>query len=225
MIIPFMAFILLFSACGEEEASGEPVVVVVDTQDSATRSEAGTTGELLTTSEETTPSTEEASTQTATTKAAAATVPQTTAKPVQDNIPADTIQSGNVNPYLSRIQSIIMDEIHALAVTKLTISRGSVILDEGEIIGLDVKIEPSDAANKHLTVETDNDACVKAEYRNGVLTLTAKKAGKCTVTLTSHNGLHVSCSVTVNEPEKTDPMEETTGVPTTKSAAEPTEKP
>ncbi len=77
--------------------------------------------------------------------------------------------------------------------------------------------------NKRIAVATDS-SCVKAEYKSGTLYLTALKEGRCNVTLTSHNGLHVGCVVTVNGSDKEDIPEETTE-PATEPATEPSEEP
>ena len=128
-----------------------------------------------------------------------------------------------MNPYLGYIQSNVINEINELAVTGLSLARDSVTLDKGDTAEVEVSIEPSNAANKRIAVATDS-SCVKAEYKSGTLYLTALKEGRCNVTLTSHNGLHVGCVVTVNGSDKEDIPEETTE-PATEPATEPSEEP
>ena len=112
-----------------------------------------------------------------------------------------------------------MSEISALAVTGISLSRDSITLEKGETADIEVSIEPSYAANKRCSVETEN-SCVKAGYKSGVLHLSAEKEGSCTVTLTSHNGLRAVCTVTVKESEKTD-KQDTTAAPETEPTTEP----
>lgn len=216
-VIPLLAVMLLFAACGKEESTAVPEIKAA-TLSEATRSEPAAATAAVTSS-----STAQTTTPAAATKAAASTAPSTTvpatSKPVQDNIPADTITSGHINPYLSYIQGNVMSEISALAVTGISLSRDSITLEKGETADIEVSIEPSYAANKRCSVETEN-SCVKAGYKSGVLHLSAEKEGSCTVTLTSHNGLHAVCTVTVKESEKTD-KQDTTAAPETEPTTEP----
>ena len=220
LFIPLLALMLLFAACGKEESSAAPETTAA-TLSEATRSQAASKAQTTTAQQTTAPG---ETTKPQTTTAASATKPQTTTKPKNGNIPPDTITAGHVNPYLSYIQSNIIAEINELAVTGLTLGSESVTLSKGESVEIPVTIEPSNAANKRLAVAADN-TCVKAEYKSGTLTLTAVKEGRCTVSLTSHNGLHVSCTVTVNGSDKEYEPEETTAEPTTEAVTEPSEEP
>ncbi len=214
IFVPLLALMVLFAACGKEESSSVPETTAA-TRSEATRSEAATAAKT-TAAEQTTAAQSETK--------ATGTVPSTTApatsKPVQDNIPADTITAGHINPNLSGIQGYVMSEISALAVTGISLESDSVTIERGETAEVTVIFEPSYAANKRCTVETDN-SCVKATYKSGVLTLIGEKQGDCTVRVTSNNGYSTSCTVTVKPSDKHDAPEETTAAePTTEPATE-----
>lgn len=214
IFVPLLALMVLFAACGKEESSSVPETTAA-TRSEATRSEAATAAKT-TAAEQTTAAQSETK--------ATGTVPPTTApatsKPVQDNIPADTITAGHINPNLSGIQGYVMSEISALAVTGISLESDSVTIERGETAEVTVIFEPSYAANKRCTVETDN-SCVKATYKSGVLTLIGEKQGNCTVKVTSNNGYSTSCTVTVKPSDKHDAPEETTAAePTTEPATE-----
>ena len=214
IVVPLLALMVLFAACGKEESSSVPETTAA-TRSEATRSEAATAAKT-TAAEQTTAAQSETK--------ATGTVPSTTApatsKPVQDNIPADTITAGHINPNLSGIQGYVMSEISALAVTGISLESDSVTIERGETAEVTVIFEPSYAANKRCTVETDN-SCVKATYKSGVLTLIGEKQGDCTVRVTSNNGYSTSCTVTVKPSDKHDAPEETTAAePTTEPATE-----
>ena len=214
IFVPLLALMVLFAACGKEESSSVPETTAA-TRSEATRSEAATAAKT-TAAEQTTAAQSETK--------ATGTVPSTTApatsKPVQDNIPADTITAGHINPTLSGIQGYVMSEISALAVTGISLESDSVTIERGETAEVTVIFEPSYAANKRCTVETDN-SCVKATYKSGVLTLIGEKQGDCTVRVTSNNGYSTSCTVTVKPSDKHDAPEETTAAePTTEPATE-----
>ena len=214
IFVPLLALMVLFAACGKEESSSVPETTAA-TRSEATRSEAATAAKT-TAAEQTTAAQSETK--------ATGTVPSTTApatsKPVQDNIPADTITAGHINPNLSGIQGYVMSEISALAVTGISLESDSVTIERGETAEVTVIFEPSYAANKRCTVETDN-SCVKATYKSGVLTLIGEKQGDCTVNVTSNNGYSTSCTVTVKPSDKHDAPEETTAAePTTEPATE-----
>ena len=214
IFVPLLALMVLFAACGKEESSSVPETTAA-TRSEATRSEAATAAKT-TAAEQTTAAQSETK--------ATGTVPPTTApatsKPVQDNIPADTITAGHINPNLSGIQGYVMSEISALAVTGISLESDSVTIERGETAEVTVIFEPSYAANKRCTVETDN-SCVKATYKSGVLTLIGEKQGDCTVRVTSNNGYSTSCTVTVKPIDKHDAPEETTAAePTTEPATE-----
>lgn len=214
IFVPLLALMVLFAACGKEDSSSVPETTAA-TRSEATRSEAATAAKT-TAAEQTTAAQSETK--------ATGTVPPTTApatsKPVQDNIPADTITAGHINPNLSGIQGYVMSEISALAVTGISLESDSVTIERGETAEVTVIFEPSYAANKRCTVETDN-SCVKATYKSGVLTLIGEKQGDCTVRVTSNNGYSTSCTVTVKPSDKHDAPEETTAAePTTEPATE-----
>jgi len=214
IFVPLLALMVLFAACGKEDSSSVPETTAA-TRSEATRSEAATAAKT-TAAEQTTAAQSETK--------ATGTVPSTTApatsKPVQDNIPADTITAGHINPNLSGIQGYVMSEISALAVTGISLESDSVTIERGETAEVTVIFEPSYAANKRCTVETDN-SCVKATYKSGVLTLIGEKQGDCTVRVTSNNGYSTSCTVTVKPSDKHDAPEETTAAePTTEPATE-----
>lgn len=214
IFVPLLALMVLFAACGKEDSSSVPETTAA-TRSEATRSEAATAAKT-TAAEQTTAAQSETK--------ATGTVPPTTApatsKPVQDNIPADTITAGHINPNLSGIQGYVMSEISALAVTGISLESDSVTIERGETAEVTVIFEPSYAANKRCTVETDN-SCVKATYKSGVLTLIGEKQGDCTVKVTSNNGYSTSCTVTVKPSDKHDAPEETTAAePTTEPATE-----
>lgn len=214
IFVPLLALMVLFAACGKEESSSVPETTAA-TRSEATRSEAATAAKT-TAAEQTTAAQSETK--------ATGTVPSTTApatsKPVQDNIPADTITAGHINPNLSGIQGYVMSEISALAVAGISLESDSVTIERGETAEVTVIFEPSYAANKRCTVETDN-SCVKATYKSGVLTLIGEKQGDCTVRVTSNNGYSTSCTVTVKPSDKHDAPEETTAAePTTEPATE-----
>ena len=156
---------------------------------------------------------------------------QPTSAPAQGNIPADTVTDAHVNPYLGAIQGNVAAEIEALAVTSITLERGAITIGEGSSASVHVNIEPSNAAIKKCAVNVSND-CVSAEMSGGILHINAKKAGESTVSLTTHNGLTVSCVVYVTAKpteaaptkEETKPQEPT-DAPATSQTEEPAEEP
>ena len=136
LIIPLLAVMLLFAACGKEESSGASETTAA-TLSEATRSQAASTAHATTAQQTTAP---EGTTKAESTTAPSTTKPQATSKPVQDNIPPDTITAGHVNPYLSYIQSNVINEINELAVTGLSLARDSVTLDKGDTAEVEVSI-------------------------------------------------------------------------------------
>ena len=156
---------------------------------------------------------------------------QPTTKPAQGNIPPDTVTSAHVNPYLGAIQGNVAAEIEALAVTGITLERGSVTIGEGGSAGIHVSIEPDNAAIKKCAISVSSD-CISAEMSGGILHIQALKAGESTVTLTTHNGLRVGCVVYVTAKptdaaptkEETKAQEQTTEPPT-QQTEEPAEEP
>ncbi|MBQ5686237.1 MAG: hypothetical protein IIV23_00910, partial [Ruminococcus sp.] len=146
LIIPLLAVMLLFAACGKEESSGASETTAA-TLSEATRSQAASTAHATTAQQTTAP---EGTTKAESTTAPSTTKSQATSKPVQDNIPPDTITAGHVNPYLGYIQGNVINEINELAVTGLSLARDSVTLDKGDTAEVEVSVEPSNAANKRI---------------------------------------------------------------------------
>lgn len=127
----------------------------------------------------------------------------TTAKPVQDNIPPDTVTGANVNPNIGAIQGEVINELNALAVRGISLSASKLTLTEGESEALTVSFNPSDAPNKSLSVSADND-CVSTKVSGKTVTVTAKSAGSCTLTVKAHSGATAECRVTVKHAQITD---------------------
>lgn len=236
IIIAALAAILAVStaACSQPQTAATPdSAATVDSatpdERAAVRATAGTaapTAAGTTQSGSTQPTTKKQETTKPTVKAT-----QPTSAPAQGNIPADTVTSAHVNPYLSYIQGNVAAEIEALAVTGITLERGSVTIGEGGSASIHVSIEPENAAIKKCAVNVSND-CVTAEMSGGMLHIHAKKAGESTVSLTTHNGLTVSCVVYVTaKPTDAAPTkeetkaQETTDAPSTEQTEAPAAEP
>lgn len=224
LLLPLLAaFVCMLTACGQQPPADE-VPTAATTRAVATRSEAASAA--ASTAATTAPSTTVPAT---TKKPQVTTAPSTTApttRPNAGNIPADTITSGNINPNLGAIQGYVQSEVDALAVTSVSVNPTSLTLEKGETATLEVSVAPSYANHRKCSVQTDSD-CVSASYGDGTVSIAAVKAGTCTVAVTSHNGLHAYCVVTVQEKpeEKPEPPTEapTTEPLTTQGDAAPTE--
>ena len=222
------------AACSQPQQMATPDSAA--TADSATPDEGASVRATVGTTAPTADGTSQAASTQPTTKKQETTKPtvkatQPTTKPAQGNIPPDTVTSAHVNPYLGAIQGNVAAEIEALAVTGITLERGSITIGEGGSAGIHVSIEPDNAAIKKCAISVSSD-CVSAEMSGGMLHIQAKKAGESTVTLTTHNGLQVSCVVYVTAKptdaaptkEETKAQEHTT-VPPTQQTEEPAEEP
>lgn len=185
----------LISGCGEDKGNtgkataDEPAVTTslpVSRQTTTSAAE-GSTAET------------EDKSQPETTNAAGSASPSThptTAKPVQDNIPPDDITSGNINPNLGQIQQRVIDEINSLAVREISLDQSEVLLVEGEEAKLNVSFEPSNAADKTISLSFDKSV-IEATEKNKTVTVKARAAGESTLTVTGTGGVKAECKITV----------------------------
>lgn len=182
----------LFAGCSQEPATATPD----EAQTAATLDEAQSTA-ADTTAAQSTDSAQASTeaTQKTTTKSTDSTQP-TTQKPVQDNIPADNITDGNVNPNLSGIISNVIAEMGDSELRSISLTMDSVTIKKGEVAGIQIIYEPEYAVPKTCTAKSDSK-CVSVEIKNGYLTITGKSEGSAAVTVTSYNGATVQCAVTV----------------------------
>ena len=83
-------------------------------------------------------------------------------------------------------------------VTKITLSKTSTEIEEGETEKITATIEPADADNKEVEWTSSNEEV--ATVANGIIT--AVKAGTATITVTAKDGSNVKaeCAVTVKQP-------------------------
>lgn len=127
----------------------------------------------------------------------------TTAKPVQDNIPEDTITSGNINPNLSFIQSLVIQEMNELAIRTISLDYKWITIKAGESAQLTISYNPENAVPKTCTVKSGNK-CVEASIKDNKVTVKGKSEGSALITVTSYNGATASCTVNVEKAKKDD---------------------
>ena len=116
LITAMLMFTMAFAGCGEEENTATPDEAVSDT---ATADEAVTSVSASTAPS--TSATQPTGAQTQKTTTAPGTTQPTTQKPVQDNIPEDTISSGNINPNLYGIIDLVVQEMNELAIRTISL--------------------------------------------------------------------------------------------------------
>lgn len=209
IFIPLLAVLIIsISSCGDDNSkAGSGSSATADTAQSVSGIETNDTAESVT--EQTAPSTEGTTKKNKKKDSAGSTkettVNTTASTAVQNNIPKDNISSENINPNIGSIQGNVAAEIEALSVKQLSLSRAEVELKEGESIELEIGILPENAADKRLKLTLSNSNA-SAEVSGTVLRIKGEKAGECKVSITSHNGLEVSCVVTVTAAE-TEPSE------------------
>lgn len=145
----------------------------------------------------------------AATKAATAVNPAATSTQatVQNNVPADNISGGNINPNIGAIQSDMQGQIDALAVTSIALNTNSLSVSVGETASLTVSYKPSNAVGKFCTAAADNQN-VSVAVSGSTISVTGAKAGVCTLTVTSANGHKANCSITV-KPNPSDITDDT----------------
>lgn len=86
-------------------------------------------------------------------------------------------------------------------VAQLTVTPTSTTLEEGKSVGLKATIRPNDAANKTLAWKSSNESV--ATVSNG--TVKAKKAGSCTITVSTTDGSGLSATVSIKVNAKPKP--------------------
>ena len=91
-----------------------------------------------------------------------------------------------------------------IAVSKVTLSKSNLTLDKGKTAKLTIKIEPTNATNKEITIKSNNSNASVSKTKvtagsNGTaeVTITAKKAGEATITATS-GGKSANCKAKIN---------------------------
>lgn len=200
LIAAMLIAVCVLAGCGEQDDAATPdeAVIAEATPDETIQS--GTAAESTTAST--------AATQPTTAKeqkpapAAGETQP-TTAKPVQDNIPEDTITSGNINPNLSFIQSLVIQEMNELAIRTISLDYKSVTVKQGESAQLTISYNPENAVPKTCTVKSGNK-CVEASINENKVTVKGKSEGSALITVTSYNGATASCTVNVVKAKEED---------------------
>lgn len=82
-----------------------------------------------------------------------------------------------------------------IAVSSISIDKGSATIDAGKSVKLSATISPSDATNKKYSWSSNNNAIATVDQNGNV---TGIKAGTATISVTSDDGGHTSsCTVTV----------------------------
>jgi len=88
-------------------------------------------------------------------------------------------------------------EVRPIEVEKVTLSKSSLSMTVGDTASLSATVSPSDANDKSVTWTSSASSVVSVSGGK----LTAKKAGRATVTAKSANGKTASCTVTVADVE------------------------
>ncbi|MBQ2093448.1 MAG: hypothetical protein II190_02565, partial [Ruminococcus sp.] len=143
LITAMLMFSMVFSGCGEEENTATPDEAVSDT---ATADEAVTSVSASTAPS--TSATQPTGNQTQKTTTAPGTTQPTTQKPVQENIPADTIGSGNINPNLYGIIDLVVQEMNELAIRTISLDYSKLSIKVGESAQLKISYNPENAVPK-----------------------------------------------------------------------------
>ena len=201
LIAAMLIVVCVFAGCGEKEDAATPdeAVSAYATPDEV---QTGTAAESTSASTAATqPTTANAKEQ----KPASATgeTQPTTAKPVQDNIPEDTITSGNINPNLSFIQSLVIQEMNELAIRTISLDYKWITIKAGESAQLTISYDPENAVPKTCTVKSGNN-CVEASIKDNKVTVKGKSEGSALITVVSYNGATASCTVNVEKVKKED---------------------
>ena len=199
LITAMLMLACVFAGCAGEETAATPDEAV---SDSATADDTVTTAAVTT--EPSTAATQPTSAQTQKTTTAQGDTQPTTQKPVQENIPADTIGSGNINPNLSYIVDLVVQEMNELAIRTISLDYSKLSIKTGESAQLKISYNPENAVPKTCKVSSGN-SCVQASIKDDTVTVTGKSAGTALVTVTSYNGATAHCSVTVTKSEEDKP--------------------
>lgn len=199
LITAMLMFSMVFSGCGEEENTATPDEAVSDT---ATADEAVTSVSASTAPS--TSATQPTGNQTQKTTTAPGTTQPTTQKPVQDNIPEDTISGGNINPNLYGIIDLVVQEMNELAIRTISLDYSKLSIKVGESAQLKISYNPENAVPKTCKVSSGNK-CVQASIDDDTVTVTGKSAGTALITVTSYNGATAYCNVTVTKSEEEKP--------------------
>ena len=83
-------------------------------------------------------------------------------------------------------------------ITKISINRTSLTIDEGDSIKLTATITPTDTTDSHNITWTSSNKYIASVDENG--NVTSISGGTVTITATSSNGLTATCEVTSNGP-------------------------
>lgn len=192
------------AGCGtSKESSGtEPVTKPVATIDKAATEAPTTVAETTAKATEATKATEKSSRSKARVsnvrKNSAQTATQSPTAPT--NIPPDTITGSNINPNINSIAGRISSEIKANQVKSISLSKSDLELEVGESAELEVTYNPSGAMYKLCTAKVNNNS-VQVSSSNTKVSVKAKTAGTCVLTVTSYNGHKATCNITVKRNE------------------------
>lgn len=189
----------VFTGCNDEDSE------IYATPDEAYTMASDDEAQVTTAADTTAAST--AQTQPTTAKDQKATKPSTeatqptTKKPVQKNIPKDTITANNINPNLSYIQSLVIQEINDSAIRSIGLDYSKITIKVGEKAQLKISYNPEDAVPKTCSVSAGSK-CVQASISNGIVTVVGKSEGSADVTVKSYNGATAHCMVYVTKPQQ-----------------------
>ena len=91
-----------------------------------------------------------------------------------------------------------------IPVSKITLSKSNLTIDKGKTSKLTIKIEPTNATNKEISLKSNNSNVSLSKTKvkagnNGTaeVTITGKKAGEATITATS-GGKSANCKIKIN---------------------------
>ena len=84
-----------------------------------------------------------------------------------------------------------------IEVEKIELSADKTTINKGEIINLNIKINPEDATNKNITFSSSNSKVLEVSNNGKVTGITS---GKATITARAENGVNSKIEITVYSP-------------------------
>ncbi|WP_078392082.1 Ig-like domain-containing protein [Shouchella patagoniensis] len=108
----------------------------------------------------------------------------------------------------SELTEAITVETEPVAVTEVTLSQRTMMLDEGATKSLTATVAPEDATDKTVRFNTSDRDVATVSTSGNTRTITGVKAGTATITATAGDGITATCTVTVKEPPEPEPEPE-----------------
>lgn len=121
--------------------------------------------------------------------------------PTQDTTKADTKKksdnsNGSTNKNTSS-NSNGSSKSKNVAVTSVSLSKGSMTITEGSSQSFEVYIDPASATDRQYNVVTNNGNAT-VSCNGSIVTVYAQSKGNCEITVSSTNGKSATCHVTIN---------------------------